>query len=345
MLNVLKQSGAKVTGSFKKRFNLSLAWLTLLYGLTLAVILLVSGTVTYSEFSSRIGRRFGGFPPPPQIRQQIINMQPTAAEVRQDLIESLIFVNSLLLVLASISSYWLARRTLQPIRDSYERQQLFLSDASHELRTPLSILHIELENELSSTTKSAERERITSKLDEVKRMSKIVNDLLTLSRLDAGKLDYTENITTVHLEECVSKIVKRLQPLAESNGLTLSYIQESQDIVLTLDEDVFSHALTNFIQNAIVYNKPGGKVNVITKIKGKEFLVEIIDTGIGISPDDLNNIFERFYRTDKSRSRKTGGSGLGLSIAQSAIRHIGGRFEIESKLDEGTKVKVFLPLK
>jgi two-component system sensor histidine kinase CiaH len=344
MQKEFKPSGAKATNSFKKRFNYSLLRITSLYTLTLIVILFVSGTVTYSEFSSRIGRRFGGFPTmPPQMRV-FLKDQPTAAQVREDLVQSIIFVNIFLLMLASISSYWLARRTLQPIKDAYERQQRFLSDASHELRTPLSILHIELENELYGLTKGPEFEKLSSKLEEVKRMSALVNNLLVLSRLDEGKID-VKKVADVHIEQVISEIVKRLQPLAHSNSLTLAYKAESKNPLISLNEDLFSHALTNLILNAIVYNKPDGKVDVISKIEGNQIVIEVIDTGIGISAHDLQNIFERFYRSDKSRTRKTGGSGLGLSIARSAIHHLHGRLEIESKIDVGTAVIIHLPLK
>ncbi len=426
MLNALKQSGAKATGSFKKHFNRSLLQLTLLYTVTLAIILLISGMVTYSEFSGRIGKRFGGFQPqisqitqtkaedgsqtttvnisvtplpePPnkplnkfgnklsgvlgnQIGNQPGNLPniPTAEDVRQDLIQSLIFVNGFLLILASISSYWLARRTLRPIEEAYERQRRFLGDASHELRTPLSILHIELENELraiggtngtsgtggtthGSASNIAARERIESKLEEVKRMSGLVNDLLALSRLDEDAPNTKDTLKPVHIETAISKITERLQPLAESHKLILSYERlgsgsehgsspsaelhsEKNGPMLNLDEDLFSHAITNLILNAIHYNKPDGHVEIVTKTEGNDVVIEITDTGIGISPEDLKAIFERFYRTDKSRTRKTGGSGLGLSIAQSAIEHMGGKITIESERGKGTTATVRLPIR
>ncbi len=346
MLNALKQSGAKATNSFKKRFDNSLIRMTCFYGATLIVILFISGTVTYSEFSSRIGHRFLGFPPILLVKQTLMN-QPTAEDVRQDLVQSLIFVNGILLLLACIFSYWLARRTLQPIKDAYERQRRFLGDASHELRTPLSILHIELENELATTIKSTDREGIESKLEEVKRMTKLVNDLLTLSRLDEDRFEYKQNLKTVDLSVSISNITKRLQPLAESNNLKLIAVSPTESIKATLDEELLSHAVTNFILNAILYNKPEGSVTVSVNLDPKNkgyFVIEVTDTGIGMAPEDLKNIFERFYRADKSRSRRTGGSGLGLSIAQSAIGYMNGTLSIESELHKGTKVLIKLPL-
>ncbi len=343
MLSVLKQSGAKATDSFKKHFNRSIIRLTFLYAGTLAIILLISGLVLYSAFSSRIGRRFNIPTPPPGTTQVIILKQPTAQEVREDLIASLILVNGLLLIIAGISSYWLAKFTLQPIKDSYERQQRFLGDASHELRTPLSILQIELENELRSSRSSLHTDELKSKLEEVQRMSKIVNDLLTLSRLDAETTS-SKNINRVALNKTISEIINRIQPLATSHNISLIFKPSDNPILMSLDEELFSHALTNLIQNAIIYNKPNGYVTITTKKENKECVISVIDTGMGISPEDLQNIFERFYRTDKSRSRKTGGTGLGLSIAYSAIDHMNGSVEIESEVGQSTTVIVRLPL-
>ncbi len=343
MQKEFKQSGVKATSSFKKRFQNSLFSITFLYTATLIVILFISSFTIHAEFSNRVARRFRDISRAPlQIRQQMPN-RPTAQEVRDDLFESLLFTNLILIFLASFSSYWLAKKTLKPIKDAYERQQHFLSDASHELRTPLSILTIELENEITSTSKEHQKENLKSKLDEVKRMTKIVNDLLVLSRLDEERI--TTKPTEVHIETSVGSIVKRLQSLAESNDISLSYFHKGEDTVITTDEDLFTHALTNFILNAIVYNKPKGKVEIISHLEKNDFIVEIIDTGIGISQSDLHNIFERFYRTDKSRSRRTGGSGLGLSIAQSAIHHLKGKLEVESEVNIGTKIKIHLPIK
>jgi signal transduction histidine kinase len=174
MQNESKPFGVKATNSFKENFNQSILKLSFLYGAILITILFISGVITFNEFSGRIGKRFNT--PPPTVTITLPNgttiskvpiekgldrglnriqeksnreaQMPTVADIRADLIASLIFVNGILLLLASIASYWLARLTLKPIQIAYEKQRRFLGDASHELRTPLSILQIELENEL-----------------------------------------------------------------------------------------------------------------------------------------------------------------------------------------------------
>jgi signal transduction histidine kinase len=301
-------------------------------------------------------------------------MLPTAEDIRQDLVASLIFVNGILLLLASLASYLLARLTLRPIRDSYERQRRFLGDASHELRTPLSILQIELENELhaasganaasssNSAKAAAQREQILSKLEEVKRMSKLVSDLLAISRLDEDrhpKASTMKKISKADFIKSIEKITSRLSPLAESRSVSIKFYdktdsdkssqsEDSKGFSISLDEEMFSHALTNLIQNAVFYNKKDGTVDVSVRNERKKAVVEIRDSGIGISKPDLERIFDRFYRADKSRTRKNipgipdEGSGLGLSIAKSALLYMGGNLEIQSEPNVGTIVHVEL---
>lgn len=285
---------------------------------------------------------------------------PTAEDIRNDLIAALIFVNGILLLIASIASYWLARSTLRPIRDSYEKQRRFLGDASHELRTPLSILQIELENELHGAD-NKQREQIMSKLDEVKRMSKLVGDLLTISRIDDGRQSKTSQkilLDGSKFSESIERIISRLKPLAESRGVTLSFHDKTKNndaisrdtFSVEIDEDLFSHALTNLIQNGIFYNKKEGTVDVVVRTDmshthSPKVIVEIKDNGIGISKQDLKRIFDRFYRADKSRTRKNApneGTGLGLSIAKSALLHMGGDLSIQSELNVGTTVQIEL---
>lgn len=389
MQNESKPFGVKATNSFKKNFNQSILKLSFLYGAILVTILFISGVITFNEFSGRVGKRFNTIPPTVTITlpngttiskgpidkgigrelngSQINRVQdrndrnmqmPTAADIRADLIASLIFVNGILLLLASIASYWLARLTLRPIQIAYERQRRFLGDASHELRTPLSILQIELENELhtekNAPVRNAEtREAIESKLEEVQRMSKLVGDLLTLSRLDddtAPKLRKTTRVAIGEFSSLINKITERLTSLAETHSVSLSFVDEITQTTSTssntfknrhiiIDEELLSHALTNLIQNAIFYNKKDGTVEVKIKAHGKRIQIIVSDTGVGIHEHDLQHIFDRFYRADKSRTRsnvKHSGSGLGLSIAKTTLAHMNATLHLASEVDKGT---------
>lgn len=347
MRNVLKQYGVKDTGSFEKHFQRSILTLTIFYATTLAIILFVSGAVSYSTFSSRIGHRFERFPPPDTdiFLENLPSHLPTAEEVRTDFIESLILVNGILLLLAGVLSYWLALVTLYPIKKAYEKQRQFLGNASHELRTPLSILQLDLENELAdSSLKENIKRRARSNLEEVGRMSRLVGDLLLLSRLDENK-PITKTLNRINIHKVIDNAVTHLRTLSETNNVELRVQSiENGELLIVSNEDLLFHVLTNIIKNAIVYNKPNGVVDISVTLKQKNIAITITDTGIGISKDQVKKIFDRFYRIEESRSRQTGGSGLGLSIVRSSLEHIGGKISMESEIGKGTSVVITLPV-
>lgn len=341
MQNELKQFGAKATESFKQLFSNSIINLTIIYTLILAIILFLSSSIIYTNFSSRLNRRFAL---PPRSAEFMQNVSPTPDEVREDLINTLFAMNSLLLLAASLLSYWLAKITLKPIAKAYDKQREFLSDASHELRTPLSILQIELENELNDT-KFITKDQIQSHLEEVNRMNKIVNNLLTLSRLDEDKKTLPTSITEINLNHFINELVKRLSILANKQQIKLTLIPPNQenDLIIISDIYLLEQIINNLLINAILYNQPNGQITIKLNKLANYVSIEITDTGIGIHPNDLKNIFERFYRVDKSRSRQTGGSGLGLSIVYAAVTKLGGSINIDSELNKGTTIKLKIP--
>lgn len=350
MQNVSRLFGEKDTNSFNDHFRSSLWRLVILYTTVLAAILLISSGVIYSAFSQKLERRYRDFhvipiggpgfailQPPP--------MPPTREEVQAELVYTLFLVNGILLIVAGFSSYWLAHYTLRPLKDAYENQRRFLADASHELRTPLSILKIELENEIANTTTSPEnRAKAQGHLEEVDRMSALVSDLLTLSRLhDEGTVRSSEH-KTINISAIVRENYERLQPLAKEHNVTIVLQEEKNDITLLSDEKMVASAVVNVIKNAILYNKPQGTVTVSVAGDSNIARIEVADTGIGVAPEDLKNIFKRFFRSDKSRSRKTGGTGLGLPIVQTSIEQLGGTVYIKSTPGQGTIVTLELPL-
>ena len=356
-----KQSGAKDTNSFSTRFNQSIIKLTFIYVVILAGILFVSSGVLYSVFSTRLEHRFRG----PGLTTVIIenpltyhdddtedddktNVWPgylTPDDVRSDLVNLLLLVNGFLLLIAGGLSYKLAEWTLMPLKKTYEREKRFLSDASHELRTPLSILKLELENELSEKKNVDSARRVKSNLEEVDRMSQIITDLLTLSRLSENDLYESSKFSPVNLNRLVSKTNERLANVAKNTNIQLILNLPSSDVIVTSNELLIEAVVMNCIKNAILYNKPNGTVTTTLSKTNSEAIIIVQDTGIGMSQDDADKIFDRFYRVDKSRSRQTGGSGLGLSIVKSAIDRLGGKVSISSELDKGTTMTVFLPLK
>ena len=348
MPSVLKQFVEKATGSRKDKFQLTRLRLTGIYAALLLGVLIISGVITHSVFSSRLEHRFllhgrPTFVPPPQVLQ--IGRE-ARDQVRQELITSMILVNGMLFIGAVGLSYFLAGITLRPIKQAYEQQRRFLSDASHELRTPLAILQTDLENERDNTKASAqEKEASQSHLEEVQRMGKIVKDLLLISRLDGeGQLATPREV--VDLKEIVTVAVQRLQGYAAKHKIKIivSPMTRENSITVIANQGHLLQAVTNLIKNGIDYNKPDGNVVVSLRPNKNGVDITVSDTGIGIAEEEIPKLFDRFYRVDKSRTRAVGGSGLGLSIVQAIAHTYGGSVSVISSTSTGTIVRFSIPL-
>ena len=335
----LKPSEEKATESSANQFHTARLRLTCIYAGLLATILLVSSVITYTGFSQRLetGPLF-------LITHHVEPREARSSpqEERNELLEVLILSNGLLLIIASSLSYWLAGITLKPIQESYERQRRFLGDASHELRTPLAVLKTNLENELYRATKNGTiPPELTINLEEINRMGEMLGGLLSLSRLD--EIRYDKRATLLDLGALTQEVVDRLTPTAQKYKVELTYNQPEKAVSLRTNKEMLLIALSNLVKNAIFYNKEGGRVTISQNLKKGEVAISVSDTGLGIAEADLVHIFERFYRTDKSRSRETGGSGLGLSITQSIMHRLGGSVSLTSTLGKGTTATLFLP--
>ncbi len=341
MQNASKPSGAKATVSFEERLGATRFWLTMLYIVVLAAILIISSAVTRGVFNEQLQNRFHGLRFDLE-RSELVPV-PTAEDVRSDLIQTLVIVNGILLVIAGIVSYLVAGSTIKPIRAAYSAQKKFLSDASHELRTPLAILKTDFENERLVATNEEVLAQIDSHLEEIERMRRLVADLLLLSKLDEHNSP-PRPATAINLIELVISAVDRLKSVAESHHITLHLSPSPHLINIHANRDLLDVALSNIINNAIVYNKDNGSVDVSIGVDEQSAIVTVIDTGIGIAPADLERIFDRFWRVEQSRSRATGGSGLGLAIVQSIMADLGGTVSMISTPGHGTTVTLKLPL-
>lgn len=226
------------------------------------------------------------------------------------------------------------------ITEKHQREVLrreFSANVSHELKTPLAAILASAEViALDSTPKEADLHFSKNIIKETNRLITLVNDIIKLSKLDNNTLE--EISEKVDLHDIGESVVERLTPIAESNNVKLNLIGEKAivfGVPAVLDEIVY-----NLVDNAIKYNKPNGKVEItIAPIQGKTTLI-VEDTGIGISEENKDRIFERFYRVDKSHSKEVGGTGLGLSIVKHGVEHHNGKLRIESELDKGTKITV-----
>lgn len=222
---------------------------------------------------------------------------------------------------------------------AFAGQRQFTADASHELRTPLTILRGEFELALSRARAAPEyRRTLESGLEEVLRMARIVESLGLLARGDAGP---ARPHVPVSLAALASEVTAAMQRRARETGLRLVF-ESSGEAVVRGDGDALRRMAQNLVENALAYTPPGGEVRVsLTDAEG-ECRVCVADTGVGIAPEDLPHVFDRFFRGDKSRAN-TGGSGLGLSIVLSIVQAHGGQIEVESGPGRGSRFLVTLP--
>lgn len=231
-------------------------------------------------------------------------------------------------------------RTFDSLERSFNRQRQFAADASHELRTPLSVILSQSEIILRKDRTTIEyKNALAAIMESSMMMSQMVQKLLTLARLDTEKVNL--KIEYIDLSEIIHEAVKLLRPLAEKKGISIN-ISIDEEYIIHGDREGLLELFVNIIDNAIIYNVSEGRIDIAFR-REKGFLVtEIKDRGIGIPEEDLDKVFDRFYRVDKSRSKESGGIGLGLSICNEIVKLHGGRIEIKSKVGEGTFVSVYL---
>ncbi|GAB4431081.1 MAG: ATP-binding protein [bacterium] len=227
------------------------------------------------------------------------------------------------------------------LEKSFEQIKQFSGDASHELRTPLTIIKGEVELALrSERSKEEYQEILASILEEIERMTNIVENLLLLAKSEAG--DILIDKKPINIREIILGLCDQLEMYAENKNVKLIY-EELQDGVVNGDMLRLRQVFTNLIVNAIKYNVEGGKVVVKVVDSPNGVLTVVEDTGIGIKREEIPKIFDRFYRSDKSRTRSEGGAGLGLSICKSIVEAHGGYIDVESEFGRGSKFSVWIP--
>jgi len=230
--------------------------------------------------------------------------------------------------------------TQQAKLDQMRKQ--FVADVSHELRTPITTIKTYSETLLDVDDETVKREFLSVIIKECDRMTRLITDLLYLSRLDSG--ENILKIEEVNVSELVRFVCEKMRIHAKKKNQKLLCSAE-ENVVIEADRDRLEQVLINLINNAVVYVQEGGQIEVGLKKDGSYVKITVDDNGPGIPEDDLPRIFERFYRVDKARSRSLGGSGLGLSIADEIVKAHGGKIQVESRVGVGTKFTVILPVK
>ncbi len=237
---------------------------------------------------------------------------------------------------------------LSVLHDVTKQQRLemsrreFVANVSHELKTPLTTIKSHAETLLDVIGENKTAETFTNTiLNETDRMTRLVKDLLLISSLE-GKI--VLNKTMFSLKNMINDVVSTMSLVANEKGHRLQFEAVAEIPEFYGDRDKLEQVLYNIISNSIKYTPNGGKINIKAGKLYGEFFVEVSDNGIGIPENDLERIFERFYRVDKARSRELGGTGLGLSISKGIIDAHGGTIKVSSQVGSGTKVVIFLPV-
>ncbi len=269
--------------------------------------------------------------------------QPNPADLsagQRHLLDELILTNLVVLVGAGFISYILARETLKPIEAAHEQQKRFTADVSHELRTPLTSLKMESEVALmdDSLSKQQLRKVITSNIEEAGKLDTLINSLLRLTRLEAGELQ--QQFNDQDLKTMINEAIDLVTPQAKSRNIKLDLGKRSLNV--KGDHDSLVQMLVIFLDNAIKYSPKNSTVNIQITKSGDSAKLIIEDHGNGIAANDLEHIFDRFYRADAARSGSNG-FGLGLSIAKLIADIHRANITISSQPKHGTKVTVDFP--
>ena len=219
-----------------------------------------------------------------------------------------------------------------------EQRKIMIADIAHELRTPMTNLKGYIEGWSDGIIKP-DNETLQILDYQVNTLSKIIDDLSTLSLAESGMLNL--NISEFDLNNKIFEIINNFKLRSKSKNINITNNIPS-DITINYDAQRFTQIITNILNNSILATDDGGEISFSTSIRKKQLILEISDNGIGIPKKELPYIFDRFYRADKSRNRQSGGSGLGLSIVKYLIESHNGTIEINSELTKGTQVLIFI---
>jgi signal transduction histidine kinase len=240
------------------------------------------------------------------------------------------------IVLAAIGGWFLAGKSLAPVRMAFARQHAFVSDASHELRTPLAVIRANAEFIQQEQPENTEARDIVGETD---RLSALVDALLAVAR---GQKHANGSMADVDLGELIDKTTASFEPLAADRGLELS-AATAEDVAVRGDREQLQQVIVILLDNAVRYTSDGGRIHVQARRDGSNAIVTVHDTGIGIGEHELERVFERFYRADEARNRQSGGVGLGLAIARELVMRHGGRISVESTEGAGSTFTIQLP--
>ena len=291
--------------------------LTFMYASILCFVSIIFSTIIYSNTVNSFNIR-----PIKSVQSEAIIKRDN--EIKKEMLFHLIVLDSIIIILGTIGSYFLSKKTLKPIEENLNLQMEFISNASHELKTPITV--ISMENEVLLREKNHSNEellnQIKSNLEEVNSLSKLVNILLELARNNKITLEKIKVIDVVN-NACV-----KLKLLSKKKNITI--LNNIDNLKILANKDILEEVIVIILDNAIKYSDK----NTTIKIYSKNSKIFIEDEGIGIKEKDLKYIFDRFYRADKSHS--TEGYGLGLSLAKHLTEKMKLKISAYNNKDKGS---------
>ena len=233
--------------------------------------------------------------------------------------------------------------TIRKLKDAAQSRDEFVSNFSHELKTPITSIRVLADSLMSMEDAPVElyKDFMNDISGEIDREAKIIDDLLSLVRMDRSAVRLERKSTDMHA--MLEQILKRLRPIARLSNVDLT-LETVREVMADVDEVKFSLAITNLVENAIKYNVKDGWVHVTLDADHQFCYIKVEDSGIGIPEDQIDSVFERFYRVDKARSRETGGTGLGLAITKEIVLMHQGSIRLTSTEGEGSCFQVRIPL-
>lgn len=276
-------------------------------------------------------------------RQVLINVD-SEKTIADKFIKNLVISFLISIVIILIASYILSKWTLRPIVESWKKQTKFVQDASHELRTPLAIIKAKQESLLEKPDSKIidNVEDISITLQETGRLTKLIKELMELAKNDSEKIQLNKQI--FNLDNEVNSLIGLYKDLAKAGEKQLTASLEFKEEI-NADLNMIKELLVILLDNSIKYTEEKDIIEVKTYKEDEKVVIEVADTGIGISKEAIDHVFERFYREEKSRNREKGGMGLGLSIAYNIVTLHKGSIKFDKTREKGARVIVKLPIK
>lgn len=265
---------------------------------------------------------------------------------RQEILKTLIYtfaaVGVAMLIVLFFFSRFFANRSIRPVREAFDKQKQFIADASHELKTPLAVINTNADVLLANGDESirSQEKWLRYIKSETERMAKLTGDLLYLTEMDDSRPGMVH--ARFDLSDAVENVVLTMEAVAFEKDLTLDYEIEPNLLLVGSREQIVQVTMI-LLDNAIKYANAHGRIDVSLKREHGEILLAVSNTGEGIAAEHLPHVFDRFYRTDKSRTRSQGGHGLGLAIAKSIVEQHKGRLSAKSTLGKQTTFSVHFP--